>query len=888
MLCIIGAQSYAQLATKSKNNPTKPLPFGEAVRGQKNPLTSEDYKLWSTMSGHSISNNGDWHTYFLQNIHSKDYTLFLESTKTNIKFDYDGYGVQFSADSKWFGCLVREKGLGLRNLENGSTQWIPNISKFEFIADTHLLAYIAPTELIKKPSLLILDLITGKQESIIGVTEYKINSASNQLAYIVDTESEKSVALRTLTRASKTTSITKNELDSYQRLRWSSNGSALIFSQELQGADLEKEKSYKLYYYNDKEKTSKLKYLDSFPEMTIGLNYSNFFRVSEDGSAVYFNVSNKEGLYSTSKSSRSDRNVQVWNTKDKQIYPQNPNPEQEKFFPKLAGWWPKKDKTMLLQRKESRMAVLTIDRKHLLSFDQLAYAPHFKSYADVDFYLTDLETGEHNLFLKKQELSFEMTIVSPGGKYINYFYNNHWWIYDLKQKSHTNVTKGLGIDFYRTENKGTQPEQLRPFGMAGWTEGDKELIVYDKYDVWLISPKGKAQRITQGREKQVHYRIVKTDNKESDGWFSEFESKTYILSEGLVMRTAGYTDKGIGAGYTLWHPKKGIEELVYTNMSRLGDLKKARDKDVYIYTEQSFNTSPRLRYLEKGMSDSKILVETNLQQKQFQWGHSELVRYKGPDGENLKGALFYPANYKVGKKYPMILEIYENKSHLLHKYIPPTEYVSGGFNTTNYTADGYLVFMPDITYTYNDPGISAVRCIEAGVKAVLKKGIVEEDHIGLVGFSFGGYEAAFTVTQTNLFATVIAGGANTNLISNYHSVAFGDGNKIRMYWYEDKHWRFTDSFYENPEAYFRNSPLHHAANINTPLLLWTGGEDARVDWRQSIQLYSGLRRLGKECTLLIYPSERHGLRKPENQVDFTRRMKAWLAKYLKPGSSVKK
>ncbi|CAN0367174.1 unnamed protein product, partial [Ectocarpus sp. 4 AP-2014] len=197
-----------------------------------------------------------------------------------------------------------------------------------------------------------------------------------------------------------------------------------------------------------------------------------------------------------------------------------------------------------------------------------------------------------------------------------------------------------------------------------------------------------------------------------------------------------------------------------------------------------------------------------------------------------------------------------------------------------YTADGYLVFYPDIRYKLNDPGVSAVGCIEAGVRAMISKGLVDKDHIGLIGQSFGGYETAFAITQTNLFATAVAGAAVTDLVSWYHTLGTRDHDRTNMFFFEDGQYRFKDSFYKNPKAYLRNSSLHHAANINTPLLLWTGEEDHHVDWHQSIELYLGLRRLDKECRLLIYPKEGHSLLKPKNQVDLTRRIKDWFDKYL--------
>ena len=906
MFSAISIQNYSQSPEDIRNKDS--LAAVQDSTQQKIPLTPEDYKSLNTIFFEKeISNNGDWYTYTLSDRHTYEYAASVVSTKTDARYDFPfGLGGQFSDDSKWFGCLVKEKGLGLLDLEKGTTQWVSNASKFEFLEvnarEKYLIAYRKPTVSTEPPNLLIMDLVHGKQETISGVTEYKIHKATNRLAYIVATEGKKSVALRTLGGAPITTLITTNALYNYKNLLWSSRGNAVAFYQEiLEGS--EKQKSYKLYHYNAEQAPSKLKYLDPtiHTELFQGMDLMDrSLRISDDGMAVFFEMSRKEHSESMSdKSKLPDDNVQVWNTKDKRIYPKLKKDQrgQAEFGPSLTAWWPSKDRTMVLETKELPEAVLTNDGKYMLSYHPTANAPHFKRTGDIDLYLTDLETGERNLFLKQQEYGrygFRYNVAfSPKGKYISYFRDKHWWIYDLEKKTHANVTKGLGLQLYETAEDGAHSGGLEPYGgynrFLSWMPGDKELIIYDRYDVWLMSPKGKARRITQGMEKQVRYRIDRNSHGDRIGTTQDFLSNTekeqLIMSHGLVFQTLGTTTRA--SGYAIWNPKIGLKELVYKDMY-VSELLKAKDREASIYLEESFDTPPRLRYWEKGMTDSRVLVESNPRQKQFQWGRTELIYYKGPEGEPLQGVLYYPANYKTGEKYPMIVNIYEIQSQGLHHYVRPTEYLQNGFNPTNYTADGYLVFLPDIKYKFNDPGMSAVQCVEAGVRAVLAKGIVETDHIGLMGHSFGGYETAFIVTQTNMFAAAVAGAAATDLVSNYHTVAFGHDEENRIFWFESQQYRFTDSFYQNQEAYLRNSTLHHAANIDTPLLLWTGGKDTKVDWHQSIELYSGLRRLGKECTLLLYPDEGHAMSNKTNQVDLTRRMKAWFDTYLKPDGALKK
>lgn len=874
IICAICTQAYSQLATESSYNL-------ENKTQQKKNLTPEDYKLWGKLSGHKISNNGEWYTYGLTN----ESKLYVAATKADTKYTFPyGYKVEFSAGSKWFGCIIPDKGLGLLNLETGNIHWTPKVSKFKFLkghTDKYLIAYRGSTSATELSSLLIMDLITGKQESIPGVIEYQINPRLNSMVYIVDSGEKKRVLFRTIEASPKTTVITENGVHTYKKLLWSTDGTALTFLQEAEKG-LENQKRYKLYHYNKKQKGA-LKCLDPIEEPSLfgGMDITGrSLKISEDGGVVFFDIIGKEERDIRSKASLPV-DVQVWNTKDKRIYPKLKDAQKygkAEFGSFLTAWWPSKDKTMMLETKVLPEVIVSTNMKYILSFNGNAYAPHFKYKGDIDLYLTNLETGEQRLFLKRQELGeFGSNSVgfSPEGKYIHYFRDKHWWVYDLKEKTHTNITQRLDVQLYETIEEGAHPSVLEPYENRGrslyWTHGDKELVIYDRYDTWLISPEGKARRVTEGKEKQVRYRI---DKRLYTG-----KKKTIDTSEELVFSILN--TKTMASGYAIWNPKKGLETLVYKDM-RIDGLKKARDGEVYMYREQSFRTSPRLMYHEKGMPDARILVESNPQQKKFYWGHAELIHYTNSEGQELKGALFYPANYKIGKKYPMVVHVYEQRTQFTHYYLPPTEYNSIGFNRTNYSADGYFVFLPDIKYQYNDPGISALHCVEAGVKAVLEKGIVEKDHIGLTGQSFGGYETAFIVTQTDMFAAAIAGAAFTDLISEYHVLY--DGVVSKIFGFENNQNRYTDSFYQNPDAYLRNSTLHHAAGINTPLLLWAGKKDLKVLASNAIKLHLGLRRLGKESTLLFYPHEGHSIshRHPDNQVDLTRRMKAWFDKYLKP------
>ncbi len=135
------------------------------------------------------------------------------------------------------------------------------------------------------------------------------------------------------------------------------------------------------------------------------------------------------------------------------------------------------------------------------------------------------------------------------------------------------------------------------------------------------------------------------------------------------------------------------------------------------------------------------------------------MNYVSDKGDSLQGALFLPAGYEEGKKYPTIVYYYEKLSQILHFYNRP-DYSRTGWNPTMYTSNGYAVFIPDIVYRVNDPGMSAVWCVIPGVKAAIQTGVIDEQHIGIHGHSWGGYQTAFLITQTDMFRAAAAGAAS--------------------------------------------------------------------------------------------------------------------------------
>jgi dipeptidyl aminopeptidase/acylaminoacyl peptidase len=158
--------------------------------------------------------------------------------------------------------------------------------------------------------------------------------------------------------------------------------------------------------------------------------------------------------------------------------------------------------------------------------------------------------------------------------------------------------------------------------------------------------------------------------------------------------------------------------------------------------------------------------------------------------------------------------------------------------------------------------------------------VVDAERVGLWGHSWGGYQTAFLVTQTDIFAAAVAGAPLTDMVSMYSSVYWNTGGANQAI-FESSQGRFRGNFIDNYAAYIRNSPAFHANKVTTPLMILHNDKDGAVDFNQGITYFNTLRQLGKEVILLEYVGENHGLARPVNQRDYAVRMAEWFDHYLK-------
>ena len=297
-----------------------------------------------------------------------------------------------------------------------------------------------------------------------------------------------------------------------------------------------------------------------------------------------------------------------------------------------------------------------------------------------------------------------------------------------------------------------------------------------------------------------------------------------------------------------------------------------------MFTRESYEEFPDIWVSDPDFTSPEKISNVNPQIKNFAWGTAELVEWISLDGIPLQGVLIKPGNYEPGKKYPVFVYFYRFFSQRLHEFNQIVINHRPCFPF--YASHGYAVFLPDIRFDIGNPGYAATKCLVPGVQKLIDMEIADPQAIGLHGHSWSGYQTAFVITQTDIFAAAIAGAPVSNMTSAYSGIRWQSG-LARQFQYEKSQSRIGGSLWEKPELYIENSPVFYADRIETPLLIMFGDEDGAVPWYQGIELYLAMRRLEKDCVFLQYRGEPHHPQKYANKLDYSIKMKQYFDHYLK-------
>ena len=860
----------------------------------RSPVASSDYGRWETPGASALSPDGRWLAYGVTRVDERTELRVRSLVRDTTITLAMASAPQFAATSRWLAYsiavtpeerlkLEKDKkpvrsSAGVVELATGRTHVLAQASSFRFSPDGRFLAVrTVAADPAKRDvaDLLIRDLAAGTTQTFGNTSAYAWADSGALLAMILETEGNAGNGVQLLNAGTGRLATLTSSTDRYRGLAWRRRATDLAVLRSQATPGFRDSTHIVLAWKNPQSTTPVVRTLD--PGATAGV--PGGVRVSEhrmpewsrDGRILYVGLRARipgapaDSSAGSTKDKVSD--VQIWHARDVRPIPQQKAQEQADLRRTLVAAWRIEENRVVPIGSELRESVtLTESGRYAIETATGSYAfgtMFGRPRRDID--LVDLQTGE-----RKRVLEGVRTFggLSPQGSRLAYFREGAWWVQETATGTTRNLT-GKSAGIFEDRDDDHPLDERGAHGVAGWSPDDRWLFVYDKYDLWRLATDGsRADRLTNGADGRIVHRLIRLDPSEPRG-VVDLSRPQYLNLQG------DWTKQN---GYARLRPGQSPEQLVLDD-AVLSRLIRADSAPVFAFTRERFDEAPSWRVSSGELRDAREVAQLNPFHKEHGWGRAELVEFTSDSGRRLQGALYYPANYDPAKKYPMIVNTYEIMSPALHNFQVPSERTY--YNRTVWTIQGYFVFTPDIVFRAGDPGRSYLECLLPAVRTVIARGIVDSSRIGLIGHSWGGYEATYAPTQTNLFATSVAGAPITNFLSFAGAFHWTPGMPEFDHW-ETGQARMAKPPWEDFEGHVRNSPAAFVHKLERPMLMMFGDADGTVDWHQGVEFYNFARRAGKEnFVMLVYPGEDHGLRKKENQVDYHRRILEWFGHWLK-------
>ncbi len=254
---------------------------------------------------------------------------------------------------------------------------------------------------------------------------------------------------------------------------------------------------------------------------------------------------------------------------------------------------------------------------------------------------------------------------------------------------------------------------------------------------------------------------------------------------------------------------------------------------------------------------------------------------KTTDGKSMLVQVVLPPNFDATKKYPALLYCQGGPQSTI------SQFWSYRWNLQIMAANGYVVVAPNrrgvpsfgqawnaqISGDYSGQNINDYL---SAIDDVKKEPWVDENRLGAVGASYGGYSVFYLAgVHQKRFKAFIAHNGMFNFESFYASTEetfFPNHDFGGAYWEKNN---------KTAQRTFDNSPHKLVQNWDTPILIVVGEKDFRIAYTEGLQAFNAAQLRGVPSKLLVFPDETHFVTKPQNAVIWQREFFAWLDKWLK-------
>ncbi len=737
--------------------------------------------------------------------------------------------------------------------------------------------------------LVVRKLETGEEKVFVNVLEYYCSKMGDKL--LIEQAKNPKDSLSTArvilysVKDGRQTELSRSGND-FKNFTMTHDGVQVAYLAERDARPKDLQKFYRLWYFKEGMDSSMLLADKNSVDMKLGNGISEFgaLNFSKSGKRLFFGTAPIQPPRDTTIIEMDKPKLDIWHYNDDYLQTMQILPMRLKAA-----------------REENFLAVYDLEKKTIIQLGSKAIpqviqtnegdGDKFVGVTDVgkriesqwvgntkkDIYSIDVNTGQETLV---KENLYGQIYPSSTGKYI-------MW-YDRKAKNYfawdgtTARTLSAKIKYPLYQEDWDTPDDPANYGVMGWHEGDSVVYVYDRYDIWKLNPADpeKAESLTRfGRGGMDRVRYFQTDPEVK--YFRKNQTLFY-----RVFNEKGKTDMLV---FSILRDNGFSFEAIETNdygRFAFGLVSKALNNDVLVYTKETFEASPDIysHPIERNAVDKPVkLSSINPQQKEYNWGTAELFNWRAYNGKAATGLVYKPEDFDPKKKYPMVVYFYEKLSDGLYDYKEPAP-IRSAINVPFFVSRGYIIFMPDIEYKTGYPGQSAYDYIVSGTRALVKQGYVDSTNMALQGHSWGGYQAAQLATMTKLYKAIWAGAPVANMTSAYGGIRWESGVN-RQFQYEKTQSRIGGTLWEKKELYLKNSPLFQLDKVTAPMVIMHNDADGAVPWYQGIELFTGLRRLGKKVWMFNYNGQGHGLTQRQDMRDYQVRMQQffdWILKGEKP------
>ena len=887
-------------------------------------VAPEDYGRWETPGPAVLSPHGDWIAYEVTRVDETAELRVRRVSEDSTRVFPWGESPGFSPDGRWLAWTVglspeeserldeegetAREGAALLDLASGEIRRFEAVSEWSFDASGRYIALRgeAPEEPEGKGAdLRVVTVAAGSETSFGNVAEVEWSSSGSLLAMVIATGTDLGNGVQIYDAGSGTLRSADASGARYRGLAWRDDAADLA-SLRSRGDASAAGAAYDVLAWRGLDRGLEVVVLD---EGVAGI--ADTLEVvdrapqwSDDGAMISVGLRPREedagddpdaaagteaGAGVTAPDDETDApdtspdtrsadsgdeeepdlpGLQIWHSRDVRIFPQQQAAEAlDANRTLLAVWHLDEDRVVTIGSDLMADAALLHGWEFALEGISEPYpfgAMFGRPYHDV--WAIDVDTGERRALLTRVRYEWP---GADGSRLVSYDGANYSSV-DIATGERRDLTSNLPTSFANAEYD-TPTDVLPPygFGPGGWLEDGDDVLLYDEHDIWRVALDGSgAERLTGGAATGVTHRVARLPDDDTPG-----------VDPGASLYLTLYDEKTEQRGYArLSSGWAGPPETLVFEDRLVDGLAHADSADVLLYRAQAFDDPPDYFVGGPGLAGAVQVTDINPFLAEVAWGRAGLVDFTSEGGRDLQAVLLYPAGYEAGQAVPTIVYTYEMLSPQMHRFSAPSE--RDYYNFTAWTQHGYAVLLPDIVYRARDPGVSALESVRAAVARVVDMGVTDPDAVGLIGHSWGGYQATYLPTRTDIFAASVAGAPLTDFVSFMGAIHWNPGIPEVDHW-ETGQARMEVPFWEDPEAHRRNSPIHEVHNLETPLLMAFGDDDGVVDWDQGTEFYNFARRAGKQMVLLVYEGEDHGFRQEANQKDYHRRILEWFGHYLK-------